>query len=145
MQGLFQSWPQVESAVNLSRSRTSSFFRHLTRGAVAMLLITSVAAAERPEFGPPGLQKEIQDWREGDAVPSRLLSFPDGHQDHVFDCGLGEYLESVRIHIDAIDDDALLEALMFSRHSDTASMHHATLRLIERKGLPWVAGKLAEF
>lgn len=92
------------------------------------------------------LSKEIKTWKPGREVPHKLLSFPSGKvpKKDDLDCGIGEYLRSVRSYIDRIENDALTEEIVFDSRSDSVSLQAALTRLGERKGLKWVAQKLDE-
>lgn len=91
------------------------------------------------------LQNEIREWKPGQEIPHRLLSYPDGKVDE-FDpniCGLAVYFDSVRALIGQIEDEKLLEEIIFDRRSAPASFQAAVTALVQMKGLRWFAEMLA--
>lgn len=103
---------------------------------IALVFSSPIAAED--------LSVEIESWKPGDEVPHRLLSFPDGHVDANDPnmCGLAAYMESVRPYVEGIENDALLEELVFDRRSANTTFHSAATQLIQRKGLEWFAERL---
>lgn len=90
------------------------------------------------------LWTEIKGWKSGQEIPPRLLSYPDGDvpsNDPNF-CGFASYMESVRPYIDSLENDALIEAIAFDQRASHTSFHAAATRLVERKGLNWLAKRL---
>jgi len=89
------------------------------------------------------LDAEILAWKPGSEVPHRLLSFPDGKVPLIQNCGLAAYAFSAMPFIERIDNDALLEEIVFDPRSESSSLQAAVRHLVERKGLSWFAHKLA--
>jgi len=90
-----------------------------------------------------GLDAEIHAWKAGDEVPHRLLSFPKGDVPPRQMCGLAAYGMSAMPYISQIENDALLQELVFDPRTESMSLYAAITRLVERKGLSWFAHKLA--
>ena len=109
----------------------------------AILTISAVLA------GSPDLRSEIaqqiRTWVPGQDLPPRLLSYPDGKisENDSNTCGMASDLESVQPLIRAVEDDRLLEEVVFDRRSDSTTFHAAVVRLVERKGLPWFSNVLS--
>jgi len=90
-----------------------------------------------------GLDAEIQAWKPGNEVPHRLLSFPAGDVPPRQMCGLAAIGMSAAPYIAGMENDALLEELVFDPRTESMSLYAAITRLVERKGLGWFAHKLA--
>jgi hypothetical protein len=90
------------------------------------------------------LMREIKSWRRGDALPARLLKFPDGKIETSFKCGLQVLGSEVGDYIWTIEDADLLAALMFDLRTEADAFHDATSRLIKVKGVGHVSRVLAE-
>jgi hypothetical protein len=90
-----------------------------------------------------GLDAEIKAWKPGDEVPHRLLSFPTGDVPPRQMCGLAAMGMSAMPYIEHIDNDALLEELVFDPRSESLSLYAAITRLVDRKGVGWFAHELA--
>lgn len=109
-----------------------------------VLLTISAVLAGSPDFRSE-LTQEIRSWVPGQDVPRRLLSFPDGQvaENDPNICGLVADFESVRPFIRSIENDRLLEEIVFDRRSASTTFHAAVMRLVERKGLPWFSALLS--
>jgi hypothetical protein len=90
-----------------------------------------------------GLDAEIQAWKPGCEVPRRLLSFPTGNVPPRQMCGLAAIGMSAAPYIERIENDALLEELVFDPRTESMSLYAAITALVEQKGLGWFANKLA--
>jgi hypothetical protein len=107
----------------------------MTRYLLALSLIFCSSFALAGE-----LDKEIRNWRPGQEVPQRLLSYPDGAVEPRHpECYFGTNEAAIAGYIGEIENDALLEEIVFDPRSESASFEHALMRLVERKGLKPVA------
>lgn len=90
------------------------------------------------------VEKEVRAWKPGQEVPHRLLSWPAGKVDppERAMCGLAALGISVLPRIYAIDNEKLLEEIVFDPRAESESLHGAVVRLIDLKGLPWFAREL---
>jgi hypothetical protein len=110
---------------------------------LALCILPMSAGAVDPFDPAPGLDAEIAAWKPGSEVPHRLLAFPEGNVRSIEDCGLAAYATSVLPFMNRIEDDALLEAVVFDPRVESTSMYAAASRLVDRKGLGWFAHALA--
>ena len=94
----------------------------------------------------PSLKREMDAWVPGDAVPARLLSYPDGdvRAPEEFSCGLAAYFESVRMPVAEVVDTRLLDALLVHPSVSSASLEATILELIDRGGPDHVLAVLAD-
>ena len=107
----------------------------MTRYWLALSLILGSSSALADE-----LSNEIRNWKPGEEVPHRLLSYPDGAvEPRDLTCYFSTDDAAVAGYIDEIENDALLEEIVFDHRSESASFKHALMRLVERKGLKPVA------
>jgi hypothetical protein len=88
------------------------------------------------------LSDEIQSWKPGDEVPHRLLSYPDGAVEPQQISYSSTRDAVLAIYIAEIDNNALLEEIIFDRRSESSSFQHAFTRLVERNGMKFVAERL---
>jgi hypothetical protein len=99
------------------------------------LLVTS------PSFAG-SLKDEIKRWRPGSEVPYQLLVYPSGNVTPPSGPMCSFARDSVWPYIEEIGDDRLLEELVYDGRSESETFAAASIKLIERKGLPWFAAKL---
>lgn len=90
------------------------------------------------------LAREINTWRKGDAPPARLLKFPDGKIDMLFECGLKVSGSAVEDYIGEIQDSDLLAALIFDHRSQADTVHAAVSQLIKIKDVGFVSRLIAD-
>lgn len=111
---------------------------------VFVILTISAVLAGSPDYRSE-IAQEIRSWVPGQDIPLRLLSYPDGNvaENDPNICGLASDLESVGPLIRAIENDRLLEEIVFDRRSESSTFHAAVIRLVERKGLPWFSDLLS--
>jgi hypothetical protein len=102
---------------------------------IATCLIGSYAFADLDT----DLLREIKGWHKGDAIPARLLKFPDGNIDKGFECGLRVLGSEVGDSISQIQDTDLLTALIFDYNAQPETFNAAVSQLIKLKGITYVS------
>jgi len=92
------------------------------------------------------LDSQVKNWKPGDEVPHRLLSFPDGNVPPLSLMRTDAYDEAftVRPYIHKIDNDALLEEIVFDPRSERGAFEAAVVTVIDHKGLVWFSKILAK-
>ncbi|MBA4366008.1 MAG: hypothetical protein C0403_00005 [Desulfobacterium sp.] len=90
------------------------------------------------------LIKEIKSWSKGDAIPKRLLKFPDGKIDTGFKCGMRVIGSEARDYIHEIDNEDLLTELIFDYRSQADTFHAAVSKLISLKGMGYISRLLRD-
>ena len=88
------------------------------------------------------LNDEIRRWRPGEDPPHRLLAYPSGKLPEPSEVICSFSIDSVWPYISDIEDERLLEELLFDIRSERETFAAALTKLIESKGLPWLAAKL---
>lgn len=111
--------------------------------ALILCVLPLVASAVDPYDPAPGLEAEIAAWKPGNEVPRRLLAFPDGDLPSARSPDIEASIISVDRFIARIENDSLLEAVVFAPRVESASRYAAAVRLVDHKGIPWFASELA--
>src|SRR5436190_17984949 len=89
------------------------------------IMLTCLYAFQAHAQLDTNLTRQIHSWRKGNAVPARLLKFPDGKIDIIPGCGLRVIGSEVSDYISEIQDTDVLAAMMFHPRAEPVTFHAA--------------------